>query len=59
LALKVSKLNTFTIPKYTQTHDLLKLDKVHELAHSLNDIQSMLDKEIDRQNGNAEKQKVT
>lgn len=54
LTLKIPQLDAITIPKYTQKHDLLKLDNVHELAHSLSDIQSMIDQEIDRQSGNAE-----
>jgi len=54
LNLKFSKLITnveIPIPKYKQRNDLIKLDNVHELAHSLDDIQLMVDNELDRQTG--------
>ncbi|KAL4153634.1 hypothetical protein QTP88_001467 [Uroleucon formosanum] len=57
LTVKIPKFNTLSIPKYKQGRDLLKLNNVHELAHSLNDIQSMVDKELDRQSGNPEQTK--
>jgi len=35
LTLRIPQLEAIKIPKYTQKHDLFKLDNVHELAHSL------------------------
>jgi len=54
LSFNIPKLNALAIPKYTQGHDLLRLDNVHKLAHSLNDIQTRVDEEIDRQSGNVD-----
>lgn len=49
MTIGIPKLDAFTIPKYNQIHDLLKLENEHELS----DVQVMIDKELDRQSGNA------
>lgn len=52
LKLKLPKLNSIEIPKYKHNADLIRLDSVHELAHSLDDIETMVNNELDRQGGN-------
>jgi len=37
--------------------DLIKLDNVHELAHSLDDIENMVNNELDRQRGNIQEER--
>lgn len=55
LAMKIPKaIPALEMPKYKHKNDLLKLDNIHELAHSLDDIQLMVENELDRQNGHVQ-----
>jgi len=48
LNLKFPKLTKpLSVPKYKMNNELIKLDNMHELAYSLDDVETMINNKLD------------
>jgi len=51
-------IKPLNVPKYKISNKLINLDNMHELAHSLDDVETMINNELDRKTGDEKSNKT-